>query len=1117
MESNFSFLEDVDAQLMRLGALAERYFPDDPNTSLMKLRQFGELLAQNIAARVGEYGEPNVSQYELLNILRDKRILPYEVYRLFSDLRRTGNKAVHDLHGNHSQTLAHMKISWQLGLWFYRSFEVKNYEPVSPFIPPKSPADETEELKKQLNRLKQDLLDQSSLAEDYKKLVSETEKSLQESEEEKKVWEKLAQEEEEARKKLTDKLAEIQKEYVSITSSEITEKVKAVEEAASYINIDEADTRVLIDAQLRDAGWHADTENLRYSNGARPQKGKNIAIAEWPTKNGPADYVLFVGLTPMAVVEAKRKNKDVSATIDQAKRYSRGFRVTNDMKSHENLWGEYIIPFVFSTNGRPYLRQLETKSGVWFCDVRNEKNLRRPLESWYTPDGLKQLCQQDIEAANKKLEYEDFNYSFQLRPYQKKAILAVEDAVKRDKRECLLAMATGTGKTKTCIALVYRLLKVGRFRRILFLVDRNALSEQAANSFKDTRMENLHTFSDIFGLADASESLPDTETKVQITTVQSMVKRLMYTEDESAKPKADQFDCIVIDECHRGYLLDREMSEAELTFRDQNDYISKYRRVLDYFDAVKIGLTATPALHTSEIFGDPVFQYSYREAVIDGFLIDHEPPVRIITKLSDEGIKWQKGEAVELYDGKTGLIDLLHAPDEIAMDISDFNKKVVTESYNREICKELARHIDPNLEEKTLIFCATDEHADLVVKLMKEAFKDQYGEIEDDAVLKITGASDKPLQLIRRYKNERLPNVAVTVDLLTTGIDVPSITNLVFIRRVKSRILYEQMIGRATRLCDEIGKQTFKIYDAVNLYDALEDFTNMKPVVVNPKIDFKTLIAELQTVKDPEAVGQFRDQFLAKFHRKKNYMSENAIEKFEAMTGYNPEGFIKHLKEVDVENLAACFVNSPELGELLDQVNPELKNPILISHHEDELKKTETGYGKDRVRPEDYLDGFKKYISDNLNEIPALKVVVQRPRDLTREQLKELRLKLDIDGYSESAIKSAWCETTNQDIAASIIGFIRRYAVGDALIPYDQRVDSAMNEILGSQAWTAPQRKWLERIGQQLKKEYIVDRESMNKGAFKAEGGFNRINKIFDGKLQDILENISEAIWQKAA
>jgi type I restriction enzyme R subunit len=146
-------------------------------------------------------------------------------------------------------------------------------------------------------------------------------------------------------------------------------------------------------------------------------------------------------------------------------------------------------------------------------------------------------------------------------------------------------------------------------------------------------MESLQPFTDIFDVKELKDSAIDRDTKVHIGTVQSFVKRLLYASEDGPTLTPDQYDCIVVDECHRGYLLDRELSDRELTFRDFNDYVSKYRRVLDYFDAVKVGLTATPALHTTEIFGEPVFKYGYREAVIDGWLIDHEPPYRIITAL----------------------------------------------------------------------------------------------------------------------------------------------------------------------------------------------------------------------------------------------------------------------------------------------------------------------------------------------------------------------------------------------------------------------------------------------------------------------------------------------------
>ncbi|MBM4202407.1 MAG: type I restriction-modification system endonuclease, partial [Gammaproteobacteria bacterium] len=523
----------------------------------------------------------------------------------------------------------------------------------------------------------------------------------------------------------------------------------------------------------------------------------------------------------------------------QAKRYSRGCTgLEGTGSSATETFGDdgYRLPFVFSSNGRPYLRQLATKSGVWFCDLRRPDNLGHVLDGWYTPEGLTALLKRDEARAHDQLRNAPFAYGFALRPYQQAAIQASEAAIEQGQREMLLAMATGTGKTKTCIALIYRLLKAKRFRRVLFLVDRSALGEQAANAFKDTRMESLQTFADIFGIKELEEQTPDSDTAVHVATVQGMVQRVLYTSEGAAPPPVDQYDCIVVDECHRGYLLDRELSDTELGFRSFEDYISKYRRVLDYFDAVKIGLTATPALHTTQIFGKPIYTYSYREAVIDGYLVDHEPPVQISTQLSTNGIQWKVGDKVQVFDPRRGQIHLYTTPDEINIDIEGFNRKVITEAFNRTVCEYLARELDPASRQKTLIFCATDAHADLVVDLLKQAFRDQYGTVDDNAIIKITGAADKPLQLIRRYKNERQPNIAVTVDLLTTGVDVPEICNLVFLRRVNSRILFEQMLGRATRLCDGIGKETFRIFDAVRIYEALQHVTAMQPVVVNPAI-----------------------------------------------------------------------------------------------------------------------------------------------------------------------------------------------------------------------------------------------------------------------------------------
>jgi type I restriction enzyme R subunit len=530
---------------------------------------------------------------------------------------------------------------------------------------------------------------------------------------------------------------------------------------------------------------------------------------------------------------------------------------------------------------------------------------------------------------------------------------------------------------------------------------------------------------------------------------------------------------------------------------------------------VKVGLTATPALHTTEIFGKPVFQYSYREAVIDGFLVDHDPPVQIVTELAEDGMHWEAGEQVVMYESKTGTTELVELADEVSMEIESYNKRVITKSFNEVVCEELVKHIDPSFEGKTLVFCATDAHADMVVDILKAALQKQYGSVEDNAVLKITGSADKPLQLIRRYRNERLPSIVVTVDLLTTGVDVPSICNLVFLRRVKSRILYEQMLGRATRLCPEIEKESFRIFDAVELYSALESFTSMKPVVAKPKISFAQLTTELLSQKGKtEAQQEIKDQFVAKLQRKKQRIQGEALEHFEAVAQVSLDTFLEQVHKQSPEELAEWLSSHPKVSELLDRSTGE-KQTLLVSDKVDSLREVRVGYGE-TDKPEDYLEGFSRFLHDNMNQLPALLTVLQRPRDLTRQELRELRMELDAAGYTERKLQTAWHQMTNQDIAASIIGFIRQQALKEDLIAYEERVEAAIKHILSSRQWTTPQKKWLKRIGKQINANTVVDRAALDTGEFRQQaGGFDRLNKVFDGKLEEILADVNEALWNQ--
>ncbi|MEW9110741.1 MAG: type I restriction-modification system endonuclease [Cytobacillus gottheilii] len=1071
--SNFHFLSNKWDILANLGETAERNVFIDPNTTLMKLRVFAETLTKYVLAYEEIKETYDTKQTDRIRALRREDLISQELEDFLETIRKKGNKAMHEGHGTHKEAQALLHMAHRLAVWFmqvYGDWDFKEPEYQEPV--PVQTIDEQE-----LRRLS------STYDEKVAKLESELEK--------------------------------LRQEQLYISDKDKLKRKRDARTFGSQLNLTEAETRILIDEQLRATGWEVDSEEIRYGKGSRPEKNRNLAIAEWPLKRGFADYALFVGLEFVGIIEAKRLSKNILSDIEQAKNYARLVEKKGNEIIHQP-YGDYFIPFLFATNGRPYLKQFEERSGIWFLDARKPTNHPRPLKAWYSPRGLKELLKQDIDEANRKLHDETLSY-LNLRPYQEDAIKAVERAVANEQREILLAMATGTGKTRMAIGLIYRLIKHSRFKRILFLVDRSALGEQAEASFKDSKLENYHSFTEIFELQSLDDVRPNPETKVQIATVQGMLKRLFYSENEENKPTVDQYDCIIVDEAHRGYTLDKEMSEVEELFRDHQDYVSKYRQVLEYFDATKIGLTATPALHTVEIFGKPVFTYSYREAVIDGFLIDHEPPYQFETILKKTGIHWSAGEKVDVYNTRTGVIETELLEDEVDIDVANFNKTVITEPFNRVILAELAKYIDPTSLGKTLIFAATDDHADMVVRILKEELEEIHGPIDDNAVMKITGSIKNPSQAIKLFKNERLPNIVVTVDLLTTGVDVPAITNLVFLRRVRSRILYEQMLGRATRRYDEIGKDHFSIYDAVGIYESLKPYTTMKPVVKSPKVTVEQLVKELEQLEDKGQQQQHKEELIAKVQRRKQRWEEKDHEDFKVLTGGKTiNEFVHWMKNADPQEVIEKLTNNQNILHYLDE---NRGRPVLqyISTHKDEIKEVTRGYGN-AEKPEDYLQSFSQFIKENMNLIPAIQVVCNRPKELTRQQLRELRIALDQKGFTEKNLQTAWLDAKNEDIAADIISFIRQQALGDPLIDHEERIKNAMKKIYSMKAWPKIQKSWLERIEKQLLKESVLDpdpEQAFNVEPFKSRGGYKQLNKIFDGQLDDIVRKINYALYDE--
>ena len=1078
MKSNFDFLEQYWPALAQISKVAENYLYSDPNACIYKLGMFSERLVQEMIVfeKISDPKNDN-TQANRIRLLKRAGLLPTDIDNTLYVLRKTRNDAVHAGADSLDDAKMLLSMAYNLAVWFMQTYGDWKYN-AEPFVLP-----------------------EENKQADIEAILDEQEKKIAE---------------------LTQKLEEVKTAASGTTQKE---RAKRAESVSAMMEWNEAQTRCLIDEQLRKAGWEADTNNLRYNKGTRPVKGRNIVISEWPTnsafyQNGYADYAFFIGEKLVAVMDAKRMSEDVASTIDvQVKDYATHIKPEH-IKYTVGTWGSYQVPFLFASNGRAFLEQLRNKSGIWFLDARNSANQPYPIRNWFSPTDIEEKLNQDIDKANQALENADDSFmedstGLNLRDYQIKAINKATEVIVNGEKTALIAMATGTGKTRTVLGLIYKMLESKRFRRILFLVDRVSLGEQAMDTFKDVKLKELMTLNEIYEIKDIDDNEINLETKVSISTVQGLLKRTILSDKPDLMPGA--FDLIIVDEAHRGYILDREMTEEEILYEDQLDYMSKYKQVIEYFDAVKVALTATPALHTTQIFGEPIFTYSYREAVIDGWLVDHDPPYIINTEFIENDVKFKKGETIAEYDPNTNeLLNGAVLEDELDFEVADFNRKIVLPNHTRTVLEEISSYINPESDEKTLIFAVNDNHADCIVDTLRDIYKD-YG-ISNDAIMKITGKTaggnkKKILQVIKQFKNNQYPNIAVTVDLLSTGVDVPKICNLVFMRKINSRILFEQMLGRATRLCPEIGKTHFNIFDAVRVYEDLDSTSGMKSVTVN-----KNMAEFLDELFRPsgENKQQVKDRIIARLQRKYNNLTnEKKYEVSERLDGQDLRAYAKKLKSCTEEAFIETCQKDKDFLLWVDSLKGK-KRGTYYSDKEDTLKETTRGYG-DTEKPEDYLEAFTTFVNENKDKIEAIRIACTKPSDMTRAQLKELKLALDKENFTISNLNEATSNVKNEQIVAEIIAYVRQAVLKTPVFNHEERVKAAFARLISEIKFNKMQLDLLEKIKTYMLHESILNAETFDAPAFKMEGGFARFDKKFAGQLNDIIHRINTYIYEGVA
>ncbi len=858
---------------------------------------------------------------------------------------------------------------------------------------------------------------------------------------------------------------------------------------------------------------------VKYHDGLDTSRLDHTAVEEYPTDNGPADYALFVKGGLLGIIEAKKVSVGAQNVVEQAKRYSRG------ATGGPGNWEGFHVPFLYATNGER----------VFFVDVRDHRNVTREISSFHTSSALQEFYSTDhrflTQVVNEPSPF------YRIRPYQEDAIKAIEAAIRGRKRSMLVAMATGTGKTFLTVAQIYRLLEMKLARRILFLVDRRALAAQAVrefSSFTTPRQNKFNQEYEVYSQRFQKEDFEADEkfdpkvlpnkyltdpqpnhTFVYVSTIQRMTINLFGwesafpqdTSDPDYEEETDKldipnhaFDLIIADECHRGYTA----SETAI-----------WRKVMDYFDAVKIGLTATPAAHSLSLFREIVYRYTTEEAIEDGFLVDSEA-VKIKSGILMKGAFLHEGEHVTLVDTKTGERVYDELEDERAFAAEDVERRISVPDTNRKIIQELAKYardheVQTGRFPKTLIFAVNDlphtSHADQLVAICREEFG-----MGDAFVQKITGSPsvDRPLQRIREFRNRPEPKVAVTVDMLSTGVDIPSLEFIVFLRPVKSRILWVQMLGRGTRLCPDINKTHFTIFDCFD-GTLIEYFKNTTDFPIEAPVKEPISIAQVIENIYQNVDREYHTKVLVKrLRRIGRDMSGEAREKFAV---FIPEGDMGKFAGEVTQRLRRDFTGTMKVlrdehfQELLINY-PRAKRSFLVAPEQvDEVISERLVMGQ---KPEDYLDAFARFVQKNPEHIEAITILLNRPRQWKTDVLSDLRKKLQTNNFPERELQRAH-QMVYHKALADIISMVKHAAKKqEPVLSAEERVDLTLSKITKGKSFTEEQRKWLGYIREHLAANLTLDVGDFDLlPVFTNRGGRQIAEKIFGLKLDELVAEIN--------
>lgn len=927
-----------------------------------------------------------------------------------------------------------------------------------------------------------------------------------------------------------------------------------------------------IDKLLLDCGWLVQ-DKAKINLGA----GQGVAVREYQTDVGPADYVLFVDKKPVGIIEAKREDEGVRLTVaeEQSREYAEAKLKYLDNKA---------LPFVYESTGEI----------TRFTDYRDPKPRSRAVFAFHRPETFARWIKEEHSLRHRLKnniptlgnisdeELDKIAEHGNLRNCQFKAIVKLERSFGEARPKALIQMATGSGKTFTAITFIYRLLKFAKAKRVLFLVDTKNLGEQAEQEFMAyVPSDDNRKFTELYGVQRLKSGTLSGNNQVYISTIQRFYSILKGVElDEQAeetnpgevnwekrqpvpvayneKVPIEFFDFVVIDECHRSIY-------------------NLWKQVLDYFDSFLIGLTATPDNRTFGFFNQNVVsEYTHEQAVADGVNVGFDV-YEIETEISKKGGVIWKGEFVDHREKLSRKKRWEQLDEDKVYSAKRLDDEVVNPNQIRLIIKTFKEHLPEMFPDrydangvfevpKTLIFAKTDSHADDIIQIVREEFAE-----ENRFCKKITYNTEDPKGTLTQFRNDYMPRIAVTVDMIATGTDVKPLECLLFMRDVKSKNYFEQMKGRGTRTIDldalkkvtptaKFTKDHFVIVDAIGVTKSLK--TDSRPLEQKPGVPLKDLLGAIAVGVREEKLFTSLAGRLSRLEKQlteneKNTFKEKAGGKsisqvaHELLNAYDPDtldGLRKNIEQTYAGE--APLLKDEKFNELANQLKDnaagvftgDLNNYIetvrrahaqVIDHiNPDQL--LNVGWDKENTeKSKTLIRDFSTWIEQHKDEITALQIFYGQPyrrRELTYKMIKNLfeQLKADqpllapltvwrayeqVDASTSSAPNGS---PKNELIA--LVSLIRKVSgIDQRLTAYDKTVDKNFQDWVfkkqaGQLKFTEEQMTWLRMIKDYVASSFHIDKDDFDLSPFNAQGGLSKMWNLFGEQTDEIMNELNEVL-----